>query len=129
MDACGSDNLTPGPTVSVKEEISEQLTTVNEQTVSIAEQQTSCTSELIDNDQQIECTTEGHESDIRALLAKCVVCNKTFTSTDNLKLLECLHTICSACVNEKTHNEHNTSVDTEVLCKFHFWKNILFVLI
>ncbi|XP_051157508.1 E3 ubiquitin-protein ligase TRIM33-like isoform X2 [Leptopilina boulardi] len=113
MDACGSDNLTPGPSVTVKEEISDQLSTVSEQNVTITEQQTSCTSEL-DNDQQIECTTEGHGNDIRALLAKCVVCNKTFTSNDNLKLLECLHTICSACVAEKC-NDHNTSVDTEVL--------------
>lgn len=117
MDACGSDNLTPGPPVSVKEEIADQLPTVTEQNVPITEQQSSYTSEL-DNDQQIECTTESHESDIRALLAKCVFCNKTFTSTDNLKLLECLHTICSTCVAEKC-NDHNTSVDTEVLGK-HF---------
>ncbi|XP_071645603.1 E3 ubiquitin-protein ligase TRIM33 isoform X1 [Temnothorax longispinosus] len=66
------------------------------------------------NDQRIECTTEGQESEIRAVLSKCVFCNKTFTMGDNPKLLECLHAACTICVNNKI-SDHNTSVDVDVL--------------
>ncbi|XP_033218838.1 E3 ubiquitin-protein ligase TRIM33 isoform X2 [Belonocnema kinseyi] len=118
MDPCGGENLTPGTGVSVKEEIGDQLQTVSEQNVQESQQQSSYNNEE-DHEQQIECTTESHESDIRAFLSKCVFCNKTFASTDDLKLLECLHTICITCVADKC-NDQNTSVDTEVLVESSF---------
>ena len=113
MDACGGESLTPASGVSVKEEIAETLQTVTEQNVHESQQQSSYNNEE-DSEQQIECTTESQESDIRAFLSKCVFCNKTFASTDDLKLLECLHTICVTCVADKC-NDQNTSVETEVL--------------
>ena len=109
--------LSPGPAVSVKQEIGEQIQTESVQNFQESHQQSSIYNNE-DNEQQIECTTESHENDIRAFLSKCVFCNNTFISVDDLKLLECLHTICTRCMVMKRNNQ-NTSMDTEVFGECH----------
>uniref|UniRef100_A0A0C9QFX6 TRIM33_0 protein n=1 Tax=Fopius arisanus TaxID=64838 RepID=A0A0C9QFX6_9HYME len=60
------------------------------------------------------CTPESRESEVRFFLSKCVFCNKTFTYEDQVKLLECLHAACGACISAKL-SDHSVYVDSEVV--------------
>lgn len=91
------------------------------QDVSILEEEEEAADEEEEDDecgvQNIECTTEGQESEIRVFLSKCIFCSKIFTDGDESKLLECLHAACTTCVSNKL-SDHNASVDVDVLCMY-----------
>lgn len=96
--------------VAVKEEPMEQSSCNQEAQQS--QQHSICMDE--DAEQRNDCLPESQEQEGRASLNKCVLCDKTFTSDDEPKLLECLHAACLPCINNKISNS-NTSVDVDVM--------------
>lgn len=114
MDLQGDEGSMDNATVMVKEEPLD--VNVERRTIQQAQLPGSYNGNDEDSEQQIECTTESQENEIRLSLSKCVFCNKSFTAEDEPKLLECLHAVCSGCINTKL-SEHDPSVDVDVMRK------------
>lgn len=65
-----------------------------------------------EEDADVVVCTESQEAEIRDALSKCVFCEKTFATSDEPKLLECLHASCTSCVKNKL--AENTAVDADI---------------